>query len=353
MSSASATADLTDDDAVGTHAQRVLHEVARDDLATPFGVRRSRLEANHVLLLQPELGRVLDRDDTLVARDERAQRVQQRGLSGTGTAGDQDVESRLHAAGQQLQHLDRHRAIRDQLLDRQVRAEATDRQHGTVERERRNDRVDARAVGQAGVHHGRRLVDATADAAHDAVDDRHQVRVVAERALHARQLAATLDEDVLGAVDQDVGDGRVAEQRLDRAEAGDLPDDLLDDLLALRLAERRRLLAQEFADREADLMNDLGLVLDLLQRLEVEPLDEPVVEVDLELVDGAELVLVLASRACTCWTTRASTCVPLAPSMERQGCTAALAPPATRLPVSPRRRPTCRSRSACVLRGDP
>ena len=56
---------LADDDAVGTHAQRVLHEVARHHLAAPFRVRRARLEADDVLLLQAQLGGVLDRHDAL------------------------------------------------------------------------------------------------------------------------------------------------------------------------------------------------------------------------------------------------------------------------------------------------
>ncbi len=138
-------------------------------------------------------------------------------LPGAGTAGDQHIQPRLHAAGEQLQHLHRQCAVRDQLLDREVGAESTDRQHRSVERQRRNDRVDARAVGETGVDHRRRLVDATADAAHDAVDDRQQVRVVPELRADARELTLSLDEDVLRAVDEDVRDRRVAEQRLDRA----------------------------------------------------------------------------------------------------------------------------------------
>ena len=46
--------------------------------------------------------------------------------------------------------------------------------------ERVDDRVDTGAVGQAGVDHRRRLVDATADLAHDLVDDAPEVRLVDE-----------------------------------------------------------------------------------------------------------------------------------------------------------------------------
>ena len=116
-------------------------------------------------LLQPKLGGVLDGDDALVVGDERRERVQQRRLAGAGAAADEDVEPRLHARGQEVQHL-RRRATRWRTrssgLER-LGAEAADGEHRAVERERRDDGVDARAVGQARVDHRRRLVDAPAD----------------------------------------------------------------------------------------------------------------------------------------------------------------------------------------------
>ena len=64
-------ADLADDDAVGAHAQRVADQVADLDLALALDVRRAGLEPQHVLLVELELGGVLDRDDALVLGDER------------------------------------------------------------------------------------------------------------------------------------------------------------------------------------------------------------------------------------------------------------------------------------------
>ncbi len=61
-----------------------------------------------------------------------------------------------------------------------VGAEAANRDAGAVEGQRRNDRVHAGAVRQAGVDHRADFVDAAADLRHDAVDDLHQVLVVAE-----------------------------------------------------------------------------------------------------------------------------------------------------------------------------
>ena len=82
-------AHLADDDAVRPHAQAVAHEVALGDLAFAFDVRRPRFEAHDVRLLQLQLGRVLDRDDALVLRDEARQHVEQRRLAGAGAARDQ------------------------------------------------------------------------------------------------------------------------------------------------------------------------------------------------------------------------------------------------------------------------
>ena len=85
-------ADLADDDPVGAHAQGVADELANPDLALALDVRRARLERDHVLLLELELGGVLDRDDALVAGHERRHRVQRRRLTGAGTAGDEHVQ---------------------------------------------------------------------------------------------------------------------------------------------------------------------------------------------------------------------------------------------------------------------
>jgi hypothetical protein len=62
------SAHLADDDALGTHAQAVLDEVAHGDLALALEVRRAGFETHHVRLLELEFGRVLAGDDALVLR---------------------------------------------------------------------------------------------------------------------------------------------------------------------------------------------------------------------------------------------------------------------------------------------
>jgi len=73
--------------------------------------------------------------------------------------------------------------------------------------------VHARAVGQPRVDHRRGFVDSPADARHDAVDDAHQMLIVAEAHGGLVDFAIALDPDAARPVDQDVGDIVVLEKR--------------------------------------------------------------------------------------------------------------------------------------------
>ena len=86
MSSASALTALPDHDPVGAHAQGVAHQLADRDGALALDVRRARLERDHVLLAELELGGVLDGDDPLVIGDERGEDVEHGRLAGAGAA---------------------------------------------------------------------------------------------------------------------------------------------------------------------------------------------------------------------------------------------------------------------------
>ena len=187
---------LTDDHPVGPHAQRVAHELADLDLALALDVRRTRLERADVLLREPELLGVLDRDDAVVVGNERRHDVEQRRLPGAGTAGDHDVELAAHARVEEVRDLRRQRAEVDEVVDRvRLLREPPDREERAADRDRVDDRVHTGAVGQAGVDHRRRLVDAPADLADDLVDRAAQVVLVDELDVGALDLAAPLDVD--------------------------------------------------------------------------------------------------------------------------------------------------------------
>ena len=69
--------------------------------------------------------------------------------------------------------------------------------------------------------------------------------------VRALELAVALDVDPVERVDHDLGDGVVAEQRLERAVAEDVVGDLADDLAALLAGQRRPVERELLGDRAA------------------------------------------------------------------------------------------------------
>ncbi len=245
-----------------------------------------RLETDDVLLLHLELGRVLDRDDPLVGRDEPGEDVEKRRLAAARAAGDEDVEPRLHDAFDKLADLRDEGFQRQQVVELQrVDGEAADGKRRAVDRDGRDDGVDAGAVGKPGVHHGRGLVDAASHGRDDAVDDLLQVRVVLEARPRELDLPVALHVDVPVGVDQDVRNGRVVHEGLDGPQAEDLVEDLLVELLALLVVHRRR--GQLFRENPVREPPDLLLEEVLVQRVdqgEVQHVHQTVVDLAFQLV---------------------------------------------------------------------
>ncbi len=69
--------------------------------------------------------------------------------------------------------------------------------------------------------------------------------------------AVSLDEHAVMAVDQNVGDRRVFQQRLDRPKAQQFVEHVIDQLLALGMVERVPLLVEFLEDDVADFVRDL------------------------------------------------------------------------------------------------
>ena len=174
-------ANLADNDAVRTHTKAVDDQFALLHRTSAFDVWRAALQAHNVLLLQLQFGRVFHGHDSLFFRDEAREHVQQRRFSGASSAGDDDVQSCFHRALQQIPHLRRQGVVCKQILDFQRNCpEAANGQNRAIHGKRRNDHVDARSVGQAGIHHGRRFVHAAAHRGNNLIDDVHEVDVVLE-----------------------------------------------------------------------------------------------------------------------------------------------------------------------------
>ena len=157
----------------------------------------------------------------------------------------------------------------DEVVDRdRFRRELPDGDDRADQRQRLDDRVDARAVGQPRVHARARRVDPPAERGDDPVDDPQDVLVVEEVAVDPLDLAAALDVEVARAVDHDLGDRLVGEQRIERPEAADLADQLLGQVLALVMGHRESVDADDALDDRIDLDPELLRILDIEQRIE-------------------------------------------------------------------------------------
>ncbi len=240
---------LADDDPVRAHPQRVADEPANRHLAAALEVRRSRLEPDDVRLAQPQLGGVLDRDHALAGADEARQRVERRRLAGAGAAADEHARAGAHGAGEEHQQRPGQRPVGDQLLGREAAAaEAADRQHRAVERQRRDHDVHARAVGQPRVAQRLGLVDPAAERREDALDRVAQLGLGAEAHRRGLEPAAALDPHRRRPAHHDLVDGGVAQQRLERAEPERPLGDPAGELGPRARVEHRRLAIHERAD---------------------------------------------------------------------------------------------------------
>ncbi len=274
---------LADHDAVGTHTKGVDEQLPLPDRALAFDVWRPRLEPGDVLLVQLQLGRILDGDDALAFGDEPRQHVEQRRLACAGAPADERVQPRADADLEELEHRTRQRADRDEILGPQALGrKAADREQRSVDRQRRDDRVHTGAIRQARVDHRRAVVDAPADAAHDPVDDPHQMPIVLERRRQPVQFAAALDVDVLVGVDQDVANRGVPQQRLEWPQPEDFVDDVPENRVALAHAERHGLFGNQVEEQRPDVRFG-ARALGRRQRLEVQAVEQLPVDVGLEL----------------------------------------------------------------------
>ena len=125
-----------------------------------------------------------------------------------------------------------------------------------------------------------RFVDPAADRGHDLVDDAQQMRSSLKRTPQRLEQAAALHIDAFVAVDQDIGDGRVLEQRLERAEAGHLVENLGDEVVELLLVERQPLDQDVLRDELLDVRAHL-VFRQLLQRRQIDLFDQPAMQAHL------------------------------------------------------------------------
>ena len=157
-----------------------------------------------------------------------------------------------------------------ELVERElVLLELSDGERGAVDRERRHDDVDARAVRQARVADRRGFVDAAADLADDALADVQKLLVVAEPDAGLLDLALDFDVGRAGAVHHDVGDVVARQQRLERPVAEHVVADVVEQFLLLGDRHHDVLDRDDLVDDVADfLARGIGVELGELRQID-------------------------------------------------------------------------------------
>ena len=168
--------------------------------------------------MQLQFGGVLDGEDALVRGDELAEHVEERGLAAAGAAGDDDVEPEAHQRLEEPREPPGYGAESDQAIGGQLLGEElADGDGGPTPRDRRQHDVDAAAVGQARLE-PRALFGQRPAHVLRHVPRRREQALLGEHGIGALQLSAPLDPDFLRAVDEDLGDLGIVEERDHRLE---------------------------------------------------------------------------------------------------------------------------------------
>ena len=239
-------ADLADQDAVGAHPQAVAQQLADRELALALDVGRPVLERDDMRVVDLQLRGVFDRDHTLVVRDEACDHVERGRLARARAAGDEDVHATQHRGLQELRHRGAEAALAGEVFHAQYGVfELADGERGAVDGGRPDDRVDAAAVRQAGVHHRVEAVDMPAGRRDHAPDRFEQLILVLESHLGLGEDASALDEDLVGAVHHDLAHRPVVEEAVERPIADGRPEDDVGERRLLWGAELDAVLGQE------------------------------------------------------------------------------------------------------------
>jgi hypothetical protein len=160
--------------------------------------------------------------------------------------------------------------------------EAPDRECGTVERERRNDRVDTRAVTQARIDHRRRFIDPAPDLRDDAVDDQHQMLIILEGHVGAMKLAELFDVHL---VEWPLTRMSVMSSSCSSGSSGPSPEQLVFDFAdqprAIDLGEKPAVVVECVVDRGGHLARNHRR-LERVQLGDVQHFEEPIVHANFE-----------------------------------------------------------------------
>ena len=280
-------AHLTDDDAVGTHTQRVDHQLALLDRAFAFDVGGPRFQAHDVVLVQLQFGRVFDRDDAFAVGNVGRKHVEERRLAGAGAAGDQNVQARFHAAAQKFQHRrsvsvlfwSKSSAVSGSRPKRRIERQGPSTASGGMMAFTREP--SARRASTIGEDSSTRRP--TAETMRSMMPIK--MDVVAELDRGHLQNAFALDVDPLVRVDQNVRHGRIGKQRLERPESENFIENFLGEALPLLQVHRRGFADDQRFENLRHLAAHV-LAVDFGQAVEIQLLNQLAVN---RRLDGAEV----------------------------------------------------------------
>ncbi len=111
-------------------------------------------------------------------------------------------------------------------------------------------------------------IDAPTQGGDDPVDDPQHVLVVQEVVVDARDLPAPFDVEVARAVDHDLRDRLVLQERIERPESADLTDHLVDQAHSFVTRHDERSFADDTVDDRLDPALELGRIGEVEQRVE-------------------------------------------------------------------------------------
>ena len=159
-------ADLTHDQSIGTEPEGGADEVGERDGGDPVGRCWAGLEPDDVRCPTRQLGRVLEHDQSFVVDDRVDHRCEERGLARRSRTAHDDV-----AAAATICSIERGATGVGEVGEGSYRRrEATDRQRGSVHRDRGDHRTHPGSVGQACVDDRCGPIDAPADRREDSFD---------------------------------------------------------------------------------------------------------------------------------------------------------------------------------------
>ena len=167
-------------------------------------------------MIDAQFGRVLDGDDPVGRLSGRQQGGQQRGLAGAGTAADQQAEPGLDDRGQQRRQLRAQRTERQQVGQAEPAPAEHPQRQGRMGDQRRQDRMQPDPVGQRRVDVGRGVVQSPAGLGGQPDRQPPDLGVGVEAHRAAFQAGTAIHPDLVGGIDQHVGDAGLGQQRLQR-----------------------------------------------------------------------------------------------------------------------------------------